>query len=135
VYFVLLCRSKRHRREIEDDCEEEDEDDIYNNVPVEMSSQSIASLCVSQSDFEHALTVCRPSSMRDVVEVPKVRWDDVGGSEKLKQSLVETIDYPLNYPHLFNKFGLAPSSGVLLYGPPGCGKTLMAKAIATGLCS
>ena len=73
-----------------------------------------------------------PSSLREtVVEVPNVQWEDVGGLEDVKKSLQEMILYPLDHPDKFLKFGMNPSRGVLFYGPPGCGKTLMAKAIAT----
>merc|ERR1712022_100600 len=63
-------------------------------------------------------------------EVPNVTWADIGGLEKVKQELKETIQYPLDYPDKFEKFGMSPSKGVLFYGPPGCGKTLLAKAVA-----
>jgi transitional endoplasmic reticulum ATPase len=65
-----------------------------------------------------------------LVEVPNVTWDDVGGLENVKRELQETVQYPVEHPEKFLKFGMNPSKGVLLYGPPGCGKTLLAKAIA-----
>ena len=72
-----------------------------------------------------------PSALREtVVEVPNVSWDDVGGLENVKRELQETVQYPVEHPEKFLKFGLQPSKGVLFYGPPGCGKTLLAKAIA-----
>ena len=72
-----------------------------------------------------------PSALREtVVEVPNVNWDDVGGLENVKRELQETVQYPVEHPEKFLKFGLQPSKGVLFYGPPGCGKTLLAKAIA-----
>jgi transitional endoplasmic reticulum ATPase len=65
------------------------------------------------------------------VEVPNVTWDDVGGLEDVKKNLKELIQYPVEFPEHFEKFGITPPRGVLFFGPPGCGKTLMAKAIAT----
>merc|ERR1711950_137011 len=72
-----------------------------------------------------------PSAIREtVVEVPTVTSQDVGGLEETKRSLQEMILYPIDHPEKFEKFGMQPSRGVLFYGPPGCGKTLMAKAVA-----
>jgi transitional endoplasmic reticulum ATPase len=65
-----------------------------------------------------------------MVEVPTVTWNDVGGLEKVKLELQETVQYPVEHPEKFLKYGMSPSKGVLFYGPPGCGKTLLAKAIA-----
>ena len=64
------------------------------------------------------------------MEVPNVTWDDVGGLENVKKELQELVQYPVEHPDKFLKFGMTPSKGVLFYGPPGCGKTLLAKAIA-----
>eukprot|EP00920_Eleutheroschizon_duboscqi_P032416 GHVT01078288.1.p1 GENE.GHVT01078288.1~~GHVT01078288.1.p1 ORF type:complete len:484 (+),score=126.48 GHVT01078288.1:731-2182(+) len=86
---------------------------------------------VEDGHFQHALTVVNPSALRERhVEIPDVRWRDVGGLEDVKKELVETVQYPVEYPEKFTKFGMATSKGVLFYGPPGCGKTLLAKAIA-----
>merc|ERR1712061_556223 len=75
---------------------------------------------------------CNPSSLREtVVEVPNIKWDDIGGLEDTKRSLQETILYPIDHPEKFEKFGMTPSRGVLFYGPPGCGKTLLAKAVTS----
>jgi len=72
-----------------------------------------------------------PSALREMtVEVPNVSWADIGGLEKVKAEIRETIQYPLEYPEQFEKFGMSPSKGILFYGPPGCGKTLLAKAVA-----
>merc|ERR1711871_1117696 len=65
-----------------------------------------------------------------MAQVPNVSWADIGGLEKVKAELRETIQYPLEYPEQFEKFGMTPSKGILFYGPPGCGKTLLAKAVA-----
>lgn len=93
--------------------------------------EQLASLEVHIADFLDALTEVEPSAIREVfVEVPDVRWDDVGGHEKLKERLIEAVEWPLQYPHLFEQAGTRPPKGILLSGPPGCGKTMLAKAIA-----
>jgi transitional endoplasmic reticulum ATPase len=82
-------------------------------------------------NFRFALGTSNPSALREtVVEVPTVKWDDVGGLEKVKQELQETVQYPVEHPEKFIKYGMSPSKGVLFYGPPGTGKTMLAKAIA-----
>ncbi|KAM7496796.1 hypothetical protein LguiA_021210 [Lonicera macranthoides] len=68
--------------------------------------------------------------VEDVVEVPNVSWGDIGGLENVKRELQEMVQYPAEYPEMFEKFGLPPSKGVIFHSPPGCGKTLLAKAIA-----
>jgi transitional endoplasmic reticulum ATPase len=89
------------------------------------------SMAITNDHFSTALTTSNPSALREtVVEVPNVSWDDIGGLEGVKQELQETVQYPVEHPEKFEKFGMAPSKGVLFYGPPGCGKTLLAKAIA-----
>ena len=88
-------------------------------------------LLVTNDHFNHALSVCDPSTLRDnKVEVPDVKWEDIGGLEETKRELQEMVRYPIEHRHLFERFGMQASRGVLFYGPPGCGKTLMAKAIA-----
>ena len=78
-----------------------------------------------------ALGCSNPSALREtVVEVPNVSWKDIGGLESVKRELQELVQYPVEHPEKFLKFGMTPSKGVLFYGPPGCGKTLLAKAIA-----
>lgn len=82
-------------------------------------------------NFKVALGSSNPSALREtVVEVPNVNWDDIGGLENVKRELQEVVQYPVEFPEKFEKFGMQPSKGVLFYGPPGCGKTLLAKAIA-----
>jgi transitional endoplasmic reticulum ATPase len=89
------------------------------------------SISVTAENFKHALVVTSPSALREnVVEVPNVSWDDVGGLEDIKRELKETVQYPVEHADKFEKFHMSPSRGVLFYGPPGCGKTLIAKAIA-----
>jgi len=88
-------------------------------------------LVVNNDHFIHALSVCDPSTLREnKVEVPDVGWADIGGLEDTKRELQEMVRYPIEHRGLFEKFGMEASRGVLFYGPPGCGKTLMAKAIA-----
>jgi transitional endoplasmic reticulum ATPase len=92
----------------------------------------LAKLEVRMEDFLAALREIEPSAIREVfVESPNVHWGDVGGLTALKQRLVEAVEWPLKYPHLFEKGGVTPPKGILLVGPPGCGKTMLAKAIAT----
>ncbi|XP_024540302.1 cell division cycle protein 48 homolog isoform X1 [Selaginella moellendorffii] len=89
-------------------------------------------MAVDKDDFQLASGVSNPSALREtLVEVPDVSWEDIGGLESVKRELEETIQYPIEFPHMFEKFGMSPSKGVLFYGPPGCGKTLLAKAVAT----
>lgn len=89
-------------------------------------------LRVNNANFKYAIANTDPSSLREtVIESPNVSWEDVGGLASVKAELIETIQYPVTYPEKFLKFGQNPSKGVLLYGPPGCGKTLLAKAVAT----
>jgi transitional endoplasmic reticulum ATPase len=87
---------------------------------------------VTRADFEAALEDADPAALRDMqVEVPSVNWDDVGGLTDVKQTLRETVEWPLKYPSVLEKAGLETSNGVLLYGPPGTGKTMLTKAVAT----
>ncbi|XP_044045867.1 transitional endoplasmic reticulum ATPase isoform X2 [Siniperca chuatsi] len=89
------------------------------------------SLAVTMDDFQWALSQSNPSALRETVaEVPQVSWQDIGGLGEVKRELQELIQYPVEHPDKFLKFGMTPSRGVLFYGPPGCGKTLLAKAIA-----
>ncbi|EAN34175.1 Cell division control protein 48-like protein [Theileria parva strain Muguga] len=97
-----------------------------------IDSSILDSLAVTQEHFNNAMNTCNPSSLREtVVEIPNVKWDDIGGLEQVKASLREMILYPIEHPEKFEKFGMSPSRGVLFYGPPGCGKTLLAKAVAS----
>lgn len=96
-----------------------------------IDAEVLNALAVSQEDFRWALSKSNPSALRETaVEVPNVSWDDVGGLENVKRELQELVQYPVEHPDKFLKFGMTPSKGVLFYGPPGCGKTLLAKAIA-----
>lgn len=88
-------------------------------------------MAVTNDNFATALGTSNPSALREtVVEVPNITWEDIGGLDNVKRELQETVQYPVEHPEKFEKFGMSPSKGVLFYGPPGCGKTLLAKAIA-----
>ncbi|MFH0714136.1 MAG: AAA family ATPase [Candidatus Diapherotrites archaeon] len=87
---------------------------------------------VNKEDFLDALKEVQPSALREVmVEVPNTKWTDIGSLEEVKAELRQAIEWPLKFPDSFKKMGISPPKGVLLYGPPGCGKTLLARAIAT----
>ncbi|KAI8981572.1 P-loop containing nucleoside triphosphate hydrolase protein [Pilobolus umbonatus] len=89
-------------------------------------------LRVNLQDMKEAMNEIRPSAMREIMlEVPKVYWNDIGGQADIKQRLKESIEWPLQHPEAFQQLGIRPPKGILLYGPPGCSKTLMAKALAT----
>jgi len=106
------------------------EEDIDLNQPIPASK--LEKLKVTMSDFMSALKVIQPTLIREVfVEVPEVRWDDIGGLDDVKQQLREAVEWPLKYPDIISKMGIEPPKGILLYGPPGTGKTLLAKAVAT----
>jgi len=89
-------------------------------------------MVVKMDDFMNAYREVTPTAMREVyVEVPTIHWSDVGGLEQVKNELMEAVEWPLKRPDSFKRMGIRPPKGILLYGPPGCGKTLVARAIAT----
>ncbi|KAL7097681.1 hypothetical protein ACP275_10G159200 [Erythranthe tilingii] len=89
-------------------------------------------LSVNSDDFEKARVRIRPSAMREVnLEIPKVRWEDVGGQEEVKMQLMEAVEWPIKHKDAFERIGTRPPSGILLFGPPGCSKTLLARAVAS----
>ncbi len=97
----------------------------------ELPREVMEKLIVTKNDFENALRLVEPSAMREVlVEIPKVKWNDIGGLEEVKQALKEMVEWPLKHSDSFEKMGIQPPRGILLYGPPGTGKTLLAKAVA-----
>jgi len=87
---------------------------------------------VKMEDFINAYREITPTAMREVaIEVPTVHWDDIGDLEDAKQELRESVEWPLKNPDIFKRMGIKPPKGILLFGPPGCGKTLLARAVAT----
>ncbi|KAH7821528.1 p97C [Monocercomonoides exilis] len=97
----------------------------------ELDAELLNSMAVTQDHFKQSLDKSNPSALREFsVEVPNVSWDDIGGLEDVKVTLKELVQYPVEFPEHYEKFGINPPRGVLFFGPPGCGKTLMAKAIA-----
>jgi len=96
-------------------------------IPLEILEQ----LIVKRSDFQEALKLIQPSAMREIyIEIPNIKWEDIGDLEQVKRELIDLIEMPLKHPKTFERIGIDPPKGILLYGPPGCGKTLLAKAIA-----
>jgi transitional endoplasmic reticulum ATPase len=97
-----------------------------------LSPETLDKLIVTMEDFEGALKDVMPSAMREVyLETPDVKWADIGGLEGVKRELQEAVEWPLKYPDLYDKIGYSMPKGVLLFGPSGTGKTLLAKAVAT----
>jgi transitional endoplasmic reticulum ATPase len=97
-----------------------------------ISPEILNSLEVTMKDILEAYKEITPTALREVeIETPTVHWDDIGGLHDIKQKLIEAIEWPLKFPDKFERLGIKPPKGILLYGPPGCGKTLLAKAVAT----
>ena len=98
----------------------------------EIPYETLMKLEVTMDNFRDALKEVEPSAIRELfVEVPNVKWDDIGGLENVKEELKEAVEWPLKYADVFEKAGTNPPKGMLLYGIPGTGKTLLAKAVAT----
>lgn len=96
-----------------------------------IAMDQLASLVVTQQDFLDALAELRPSTLRELtVDVPPVKWDDVGGLDTIREALREAVEWPLKYGPLFKQAGIRAPKGILLQGPPGTGKTLLAQALA-----
>ncbi|CAN4118377.1 unnamed protein product [Withania somnifera] len=129
----------------------QDNEDLSSNNDFEGASSSISEACISSDiprnfihmeqrdtlritykDFERARMKIRPSAMREVIlEVPKVNWDDVGGQREVKMQLIEAVEWPQKHQEAFRRIGTRPPTGVLMFGPPGCSKTLLARAVAS----
>ena len=102
------------------------------NLEQEIPQEQLNKIEITSEDFSLALKEVEPSAMREVmVEIPSVKWNDVGGLDKSRQEILEAVEWPLSNPERFREMGLQPPNGILLYGPPGTGKTLIAKAVAT----
>ncbi|MDD1652489.1 MAG: CDC48 family AAA ATPase, partial [Methanomicrobiales archaeon] len=101
------------------------------NMEEAIPAEILDELKVTKEDFDEALKHVEPSAMREVlVEVPDVKWTDVGGLEEVKAELSEAVEWPLRYPEVFASLQTKPPKGILLFGAPGTGKTLLAKAVA-----
>ncbi|OGI12585.1 hypothetical protein A3K64_01625 [Candidatus Micrarchaeota archaeon RBG_16_36_9] len=97
----------------------------------QIPKEILEKLKVTKEDFDYALRMVQPSGMREVlIEIPKTKWEDVGGLEEVKLALKEAVEMPLKNPDCFKRIGIKPPRGVLLYGPPGCGKTYIVQALA-----
>jgi transitional endoplasmic reticulum ATPase len=89
-------------------------------------------MVVTNQDIQDAFREITPTAMREVfIESPDVPWDAVGGLDEVKQNLIEAVEWPLKTPEIFTRMGIEPPRGILLHGPPGCGKTLLARAVST----
>ena len=97
-----------------------------------LSPETLDKLVVNSDDFQRAIREVTPSGMREVfIENPDVKWDEVGGLDSVKKELQEAVEWPMKYPGLYDKLGHQMPRGILLHGPSGTGKTLLAKAVAT----
>ena len=98
----------------------------------EIPKEVMEKIVVTGDDFKNAQKEIQPSALREVlVQIPDIKWDDVGGLDDVKQELKEAVEWPLKHPDTFQRLGIRPPKGTLLYGIPGTGKTLLAKAVAS----
>ncbi|XP_030047628.1 LOW QUALITY PROTEIN: ATPase family gene 2 protein homolog A [Microcaecilia unicolor] len=104
---------------------------VLGDVAKPPDGEVAGSVMITLNDFLQAMNDVRPSAMREVaIDVPKVSWSDIGGLENVKLKLKQAVEWPLKHPESFLRMGIQPPKGVLLYGPPGCSKTMIAKALA-----
>ena len=97
-----------------------------------LAPEVLYKLVITMGDFEGAIKDVMPSAMREVyLESPDVSWKDIGGLEEVKRELQEAVEWPMRYPDMYKKLGHAIPKGILLHGPSGTGKTMLAKAVAT----
>ena len=137
-----LCRASGHNainrfiKSTKEENNEEEENIImnnnnYNNIPNKSKEEALKKLFIEQEDFNLALTQIQPTSKREGFStIPNVSWENVGGLKELREELYYDIVLPIINPQKLKLVGLTKAAGVLLYGPPGCGKTLLAKAVA-----
>lgn len=105
--------------------------DVIDMEDETIDAEILAAMAVTQDHFNTSMKNVNPSVLRStVVSVPNVRWEDIGGLEDVKKQLIEMVQWPFEHPEIFLKYGQKPSRGALFFGPPGCGKTLLAKAVA-----
>ncbi len=94
--------------------------------------ETLEKLIITKADFDNAIKEVMPSAMREVyLESPDVEWSDIGGLDEVKRELQEAVEWPLRYPDLYTKLGHSIPKGILMHGPSGTGKTMLAKAVAT----
>eukprot|EP00071_Canis_lupus_P011482 XP_005631887.1 spermatogenesis-associated protein 5 isoform X3 [Canis lupus familiaris] len=104
---------------------------VLNKQPNLSDSKMAGLVKITLNDFLQGMNDIRPSAMREVaIDVPNVSWSDIGGLENIKLKLKQAVEWPLKHPESFIRMGIQPPKGVLLYGPPGCSKTMIAKALA-----
>ena len=130
-----LIKNDKETNKINNDIIQKDEEknnnDNNNNISVEEDDEKIKNLYIEQEDFALALTQIQPTSKREGFStIPNVTWDNVGGLKDLREELYYDIVLPIINPQKLKLVGISKAAGVLLYGPPGCGKTLLAKAVA-----
>lgn len=111
--------------------------DTHGYTGADLESLITKTLCstkarVSYGDLVQHLTVVKPSAMREIqIESPNIKWSDIGGQKDLKLKLQQAVEWPIKHPETFKRLGITPPRGLLMFGPPGCSKTMIAKALAT----